>query len=155
MAGQVLPPKVCHEKVKRFYQWDDILVRTMNVYESVSRDPVDPISERVQHFWRFDLATGMFFLAITIICHIMHLLYAWLVPPADIDLAPEFCYARSFGGGAAAPVAQLLGAGGDSNCNSNCPTTEQGNQLARNNNNSSSSGESCNEPNVTSRRWQK
>ncbi|KAH9391235.1 hypothetical protein TYRP_006833 [Tyrophagus putrescentiae] len=159
VAGQVLPPKVCHEKVKRFYQWDDILVRTMNVYESVSRDPVDPISERVQHFWRFDLATGMFFLAITIICHIMHLLYAWLVPPADIDLAPEFCYARSFGGGAAPPppppVAPLLGAGGDSNCNSNCPTTEQGNQLARNNNNSSSSGESCNEPNVTSRRWQK
>lgn len=156
VAGQVLPPKVCHEKVKRFYQWDDILVRTMNVYESVSRDPVDPISERVQHFWRFDLATGMFFLAITIICHIMHLLYAWLVPPADIDLAPEFCYARSFGGGAAAPVAQLLGAGGDgsNNChNSNCPTTEQGNQLARNNNNSS--GESCNEPKVASRRWQK
>lgn len=158
VAGQVLPPKVCHEKVKRFYQWDDILVRTMNVYESVSRDPVDPISERVQHFWRFDLATGMFFLAITIICHIMHLLYAWLVPPGDIDLAPEFCYARSFGGGAAPPpppVAPLLGAGGDSNCNSNCPTTEQGNQLARNNNNSSSSSESCNEPKVASRRWQK
>lgn len=69
----------------------------MDVYESVNSDPIDPISERVQKFWHFDIATGTFFLGITIICHIMHILYSWLVPIDNIDIAPEFMFEKSFG----------------------------------------------------------
>ena len=76
--------------MKSFYQWDDILERTLNVYESVKSDSIEPISERVQKFWNFDIATGTFFLFVTIICHILYIIYSYLVPESNIDIAPEF-----------------------------------------------------------------
>ena len=91
-----MPPKKAHELVKSYYQWDDILERISLVYKSVQSDPVEPINKRIKKFWDFDIATGTFFLLLTIICHMLYLIYSYLVPENEIDIAPEFNYDKSF-----------------------------------------------------------
>lgn len=95
-SGQIVPPKKAHEMVKSYYQWDDILNRISLVYQSVHSDPDEPINERIQKFWNFDIATGTFFLLLTIICHMLNLIYSYFIPESDIDIAPEFNYEKSF-----------------------------------------------------------
>lgn len=82
--------------VKSYYQWDDILNRILNVYNSVDSDPVEPVHKRLRNFWNFDILTGLFFMFIVIICHILSVIYSRLVPVSKIDLAPEFDYDKSF-----------------------------------------------------------
>nr|XP_027197560.1 phosphatidylinositol N-acetylglucosaminyltransferase subunit A-like [Dermatophagoides pteronyssinus] len=92
IQGKIIAPQKSHEMVKSFYQWDDILERITFVYESVESDPIETIDERIQKFWNFDVATGMFFLFITVVCHFLFKLFSYFVPESEIELVPEFDY---------------------------------------------------------------
>ncbi|XP_027197560.2 phosphatidylinositol glycan anchor biosynthesis class A [Dermatophagoides pteronyssinus] len=92
IQGKIIAPQKSHEMVKSFYQWDDILERITFVYESVESDPIETIDERIQKFWNFDVATGMFFLFITVVCHFLFKLFSYFVPESEIELVPEFNY---------------------------------------------------------------
>ncbi|KPM05396.1 N-acetylglucosaminyl-phosphatidylinositol biosynthetic protein-like protein [Sarcoptes scabiei] len=92
IEGRIIAPKKAHDMVKSFYQWDDILSRILKVYDSVQSDPIETIDDRMRKFWNFDLATGIFFLFITVVCHFLYNFYSFFVPIESIDIAPEFDY---------------------------------------------------------------
>lgn len=94
LNGRIILPNKCHEMVKNFYQWDDILNRITYVYDSVQSDPIETIDDRIQKFKNFDIATGMFFLFMTVVCHFLYKLYSYFVPENDIEIVPELDYKK-------------------------------------------------------------
>ena len=88
-AGNVISPFEAHQRVKGYYQWEDIAKRTQRVYDSVVKDPEDKLGHRLYKFWQCGTISGALFIVIAVIEHLLSLVFAWLVPTESIDISPE------------------------------------------------------------------
>lgn len=89
---RVVEPFECHARIKRYYQWTDIAQRTQTVYDAIMEDDADSLNVRVKKLMKCGLAFGLFYVTVHIIEHFLSVLYAWLVPAANIDKCPDLTY---------------------------------------------------------------
>jgi phosphatidylinositol glycan class A protein len=89
LLGHVVTPSEAHQRIKDYYQWDDIAKRTQSVYEAVVEDREEHLGQRLHKLRECGRVFGLIFVAIAVIEHFLYLLYRWWIPSHSIDICPE------------------------------------------------------------------
>ncbi|XP_071943184.1 phosphatidylinositol N-acetylglucosaminyltransferase subunit A-like [Antedon mediterranea] len=88
--GQVLDPFAVHNRVKKFYTWPNVAMRTEKIYNQISEEPSFTLSERIERYGSSNTLFLVFFSAVAILNHILYRLLERIFPRKDIDLVPPF-----------------------------------------------------------------
>ncbi|KAJ7931266.1 glycosyltransferase family 4 protein [Mycena leptocephala] len=78
-------PILAHERIKTFYDWDQVTVRTEAVYDAVLRSPQMELWERIQRTMQLGLFAGPIYTIILIVDCLFFLLLEWWMPREDMD----------------------------------------------------------------------
>ncbi|XP_023240450.1 N-acetylglucosaminyl-phosphatidylinositol biosynthetic protein-like [Centruroides sculpturatus] len=87
--GRVVPPFEAYSRICSMYQWNNVAQRTEAIYNKVERDPVDDLSTRLKKFKQCGPIASLFFMLLTIIEHLLLLLFNWWIPVETIDFAVD------------------------------------------------------------------
>lgn len=89
LKGNVVPPKVCHNRIASYYQWSDIADRTLAVYRVAYENPIASLGHRLHKLNSCGLIFGKLFVIIALIEHLLCLFYSWYIPTETIDLVTD------------------------------------------------------------------
>ncbi|XP_067145458.1 phosphatidylinositol N-acetylglucosaminyltransferase subunit A isoform X2 [Centruroides vittatus] len=87
--GRVVPPFEAYSRICSMYQWNNVAQRTEAIYNKVERDPVDDLSARLKKFKQCGPIASLFFMLLTIVEHLLLLLFNWWIPVETIDFAVD------------------------------------------------------------------
>nr|CAG4643914.1 EOG090X0515 [Lepidurus arcticus] len=80
MKGEAVEPFECHRIISRAYDWNNIAVRTQNVYDFVSRSPDPTLGARLLRYKSCGPIAGPLFLLIAAFCYLLLNIMDWAVP---------------------------------------------------------------------------
>ncbi|KAJ7636914.1 transferase [Roridomyces roridus] len=78
-------PFRAHERVKAFYDWDQVAERTENVYDDVIKSPQMELWERIQRTMQLGRFAGPIYTIMLIVDCLFFLFLEWLMPREDMD----------------------------------------------------------------------
>ncbi|XP_015787298.1 N-acetylglucosaminyl-phosphatidylinositol biosynthetic protein [Tetranychus urticae] len=87
--GQVLPPEVCYERIKTYYQWKEMTKRTLKVYERIVQDDIKPVGYYLSKLWKRGSICDLLMIYILIIEYLVLLFWSFILPNEKIDIALE------------------------------------------------------------------
>ncbi|XP_046860104.1 phosphatidylinositol N-acetylglucosaminyltransferase subunit A-like [Xenia sp. Carnegie-2017] len=93
--GNVIPPTVAHERVKKMYTWGKVAARTEKVYDSIAKRPTLSLECKLKRWYDCGAVAGKIYCFIAIIDLLFCILLDWLAPKKFIDKAPEVIRGRS------------------------------------------------------------
>ncbi|KAJ6572097.1 glycosyltransferase family 4 protein [Mycena capillaripes] len=82
-------PLLAHERIKTFYDWDQIAERTEAVYDAVLKSPQMELWERMQRTMQLGLFAGPIYTIILIVDCLFFLLLEWWMPREDMDFVRD------------------------------------------------------------------
>ncbi|KAJ7150940.1 transferase [Mycena crocata] len=82
-------PILAHERIKTFYDWDQVSERTEAVYDAVLKSPQMELWERMQRTMQLGLFAGPIYTIILIVDCLFFLLLEWWMPREDMDFVQE------------------------------------------------------------------
>jgi len=89
-SGNVYDEFEVHERIKALYTWQDVARRTEHVYNSVSLEDKQDLSERMHRYVKIGPVAGPAFLFLVAIQYFMFMFYSWWIPEQTIDIAEDF-----------------------------------------------------------------
>jgi len=89
-SGKVVDPMQCHERIAKYYEWQDIARRTLVVYRKVEAEETASLASRLRKLLSCGFIWGQIFVIIALIEHVLYLFYSWLVPVETIDVALDY-----------------------------------------------------------------
>ncbi|KAF7348567.1 Phosphatidylinositol N-acetylglucosaminyltransferase subunit A [Mycena venus] len=82
-------PLLAHERIKTFYDWEQVAERTEAVYDAVLKSPQMELWERMQRTMQLGLFAGPIYTIILIVDCLFFLLLEWWMPREDMDFVRE------------------------------------------------------------------
>ncbi|KAJ6532761.1 transferase [Mycena vulgaris] len=82
-------PLLAHERIKTFYDWNQVAERTEAVYEAVLKSPQMDLWERMQRTMQLGLFAGPIYTIILIVDCLFFLFLEWRMPREDMDFVQE------------------------------------------------------------------
>ncbi|KAG5635366.1 hypothetical protein H0H81_011541 [Sphagnurus paluster] len=89
-------PQTAHERVKTFYNWEDVASRTEKVYDAVIKSPQMELWERMQRTMELGPFAGPIYTIILIVDCLFFLFLEWWMPREDLDYVNTHWDARKF-----------------------------------------------------------
>ncbi|KAJ6616510.1 glycosyltransferase family 4 protein [Mycena sp. CBHHK59/15] len=89
-------PLLAHERVKTFYDWDQVTERTEVVYDAVLKSPQMDLRERMQRTMQLGPFAGPIYTIILIVECLFFLILEWWMPREDMDFVQEHWDQRKF-----------------------------------------------------------
>lgn len=83
---RVLCPFECNDTVRQLYNWENVAIRTENVYRHVLSQPDPPFGEKLR---LYGAACGSYMVVIASMYLVLRLL-DWIFPVDLIDIAPDY-----------------------------------------------------------------
>jgi len=93
-SGRVVDCNECHLRIKKYYKWEEIAIRTENVYKAVGEDVNTSMGDIFVKLWKRGSICDIFFMFVLTIEFFLVKLWNHLVPKEMIDDAPDLM--RSF-----------------------------------------------------------
>ncbi|KAG6917608.1 hypothetical protein DXG01_001837 [Tephrocybe rancida] len=78
-------PQKAHERVKTFYNWEDVATRTEKVYDAVVKSPQMELWERMRRTMQLGPFAGPIYTIILIVDCLFFLFLEWWMPREDLD----------------------------------------------------------------------
>ncbi|KAG7097712.1 hypothetical protein E1B28_005036 [Marasmius oreades] len=78
-------PVLAHERVKTFYDWEEVTRRTEKVYSTVMKSPQRDLWDRIQRTMQLGPFAGPIWTIILIVDCLFFLFLEWLIPREDMD----------------------------------------------------------------------
>ncbi|KII91315.1 glycosyltransferase family 4 protein [Plicaturopsis crispa FD-325 SS-3] len=78
-------PMRAHDRVKSFYNWDDVAARTEKVYDAVLRSPQRDLWARMMRTMQLGPYAGPIYTIILVVDCLFFMLLEWWMPREDID----------------------------------------------------------------------
>ncbi|XP_033101410.1 phosphatidylinositol N-acetylglucosaminyltransferase subunit A-like [Anneissia japonica] len=88
--GTVLKAIDVHNRVKTFYTWQNVALRTEQIYHRVSQAESFTLSERIERYGNSNLLFYIFFSLVAILNFLLFNLLEIVFPRKDVDLVPSF-----------------------------------------------------------------
>ncbi|KAJ7255372.1 glycosyltransferase family 4 protein [Mycena rebaudengoi] len=82
-------PHLAHERVKNFYDWDQVTDRTETVYDAVLKSPQMELWERMQRTMQLGIFAGPIYTIILVVDCLFFLLLEWWMPREDMDFVQK------------------------------------------------------------------
>lgn len=87
--GNQVCPYMCHKRVRQYYDWNNVTVRTETVYKAVSEEKTKTLGQLLQCFNTNSSGVRPFMLVVTLCFLILQLLEVF-VPKRNIDIARKY-----------------------------------------------------------------
>lgn len=84
VAKKYVHPMEAHRIIGRSYSWRDVAKQTEKVYTSVTKEPVLSLRDRIKRYRQSQPITGILFVLIILINHLLLLVFDWLDPRPKI-----------------------------------------------------------------------
>ncbi|KAG6888192.1 hypothetical protein C0995_009971 [Termitomyces sp. Mi166 len=78
-------PQKAHERVKTFYNWEDVAARTEKVYDAVIKSPQMDLWERMRRTMQLGPFAGPIYTMILVVDCLFFLFLEWWMPREDLD----------------------------------------------------------------------
>lgn len=88
IAKKFVHPSEAHRIVERNYSWRDVARQTEKVYTSVMKEPILSLKDRVKRYRQTQPISGILFIIIILINHLLLLILDWINPRPKIK--PSF-----------------------------------------------------------------
>lgn len=80
-----------HQEVAQMYSWDDIALRTENVYNSLDLDQINqPLIDRLEKYYCCGVIAGKLFVLVVVVDIMLYMVLEWIYPRLGIDLVTKW-----------------------------------------------------------------